>query len=502
MTNLLFRRQFVFSNKDISGFESWRKDIFTYQHTNWNLLHHEDLEFLRKKGRYFEIALLGYMLDPEKPDFSNSNILDTLLEYNSFPDLLKGIEKYNGRYALICFDENNIRFVNDLTGFREVYYCYLGKDIVCGSTPNIIAEVLNLQLTDDLSILAFFNSKEFSESDNTWIGNKTMFDHVLQLMPNHFLDINSGKTTRFWPDEPISILDVDTCAAECSAIIKGTIASAVNRYPVHIGITAGWDTRLLLAASKDFQDKVYYYVNKQSDFHRVPWDIEIPVKLAKKLGFKLNIIEIGDQVDPVFREILHKNNVLAKNKLLTVFYEVYKRNWDHTYTMSGSMGNGLARIYMRIPKDIEISGKNVSRFANYNKFDYAVNSLNEWVDEVKTICDNTGVDIMDLYQMEQENSHWGSLASTEQDIVREEIRPFNNRKLIRLFWSLESRYRYQYYPVIYIKMMKILWKNVLKTPINPTRKSLIYKLLRIIGREEEAYYYYKRKKLLKSIQSD
>lgn len=502
MNNLLYRRQFVFTNKSITGFESWNRDVIVHRTNTWNLLHHPDLEFLRRKGSYSEIVLLGYMLDPEKPDFDNSRILDELLGYHSFTNLLKGIDKYNGRFALIWLNENNVRLVNDLTGFREVYYCYLGREIVCGSTPDIVAKVLDLKSTGDQSILTFYNSKEFAESDNTWIGNKTMFDDVFQLMPNHFLDAETGKTTRFWPDEHLEILDVDVVAEECAAIIKGTIAAAINRYPVHMGITAGWDTRLLLAASKEFKDKIFYYVNKPSDYQRVPWDIKIPVRLADKLGLDLTIIEIGAQVDQEFRDVFYQNNVLARNKLLNVFYEVYKRKWDHTYTMSGSMGNGLARIYMRMPADIEITGRNVSRFAHYHKFDYVVNALNEWIGEVKELCAKTRVDIMDLYQMEQENSHWGSLASTEQDIVREEIRPFNNRKLVQLFWSLESRYRYQYYPVIYIKMMKILWKEVLKIPINPTKKSILYSLLRLIGIEEKAYYYYKRKKLLKSIQGD
>jgi len=104
-----------------------------------------------------------------------------------------------------------------------------------------------------------------------------------------------------------------------------------------------------------------------------------------------------------------------------------------------------------------------------------------------------------LYQWEQDNAHWASLASSEQDIVREEIRPFNNRRLIEIIWSLDEKYRYQYNPIIYSKIIDILWKDVMKIPLNPSTKTYFYKLLRVLGIEREVYRYYKKRKFTKSL---
>jgi hypothetical protein len=263
-----------------------------------------------------------------------------------------------------------------------------------------------------------------------------------------------------------------------------------------MGITAGWDTRLLLASSREYKEKIFYYVNKPSSFNDSTKDIKIPKNLSRKLGFKLNIIDIPDEVSTEFKEYFSSNNILSHEKLLSVFYNVYKNKWDRTYTVSGAMANGVARIYMPFPKGYEITGKNIALLADYGDSKYVIRELDKWCDQVIPICEKTGIKIMYLYQWEQDNAHWAALTSSEQDIVREEIRPFNNRRLIELLWSLEDKYRYQHHPIIYIKIMQILWKEVLETPINPSRKSNLFRILRLLGIEQKTYYAHKKRKFL------
>ena len=79
--------------------------------------------------------------------------------------------------------------LNDAVAFRKVYYAFLGKTIAIGSTPAIIAVFTGIPRTEDPKILAFHKSKERIESEEMWIGTRTLYDGVLQLLPNHCLDI-------------------------------------------------------------------------------------------------------------------------------------------------------------------------------------------------------------------------------------------------------------------------------------------------------------------------
>lgn len=497
MRNLLFRRQFIAINQEISGFDGWRHESLNHKGEVLNLYLHPDLECKRGKNRVFELLIIGYILDPEFPALTDSEIHQELLRLGTFDEVVHSLEKYNGRYAVIYSDRDILRTLNDPTGFREIYYLEDKEKIAFGSTPDIIAEALSIDKTEDQDIINFFTSDEYKKANCTWMGQRTLYDNVLLLIPNHYLDLINGNMVRFWPDKTLKRIELEDCAQECADILKGTFESAVNRYDLHMGITAGWDSRLLLSATKDFKEKIFYYVNKPTSYSRKHKDISLPLKMSKRFNLNLNIVEIPSQYDEAFRDIMYRNNVLARDDLISVFQEVIRRKWDHTFTVSGTLGNGVPRIYKRIPDDIEVKGKHIAVFSGYNQLPYPVKDLDKWALEAKTICEKAGVNIMDLAQIEQD--HWASLTSSEQDIAREEIRPFNNRKLISLFWSLNEKYRYQFYPLAYIRIMQILWTEVLDFPLNPSTKSLLYKCLRILGIERKVYKYYKKRKFIKTI---
>lgn len=501
MKSLKYRRQFALFNKDITVDKTWKSFTFHSRNSEWFLNYHPDLGFLSKSNDRHGIILLGYMLDPHSPAYKNEEIIENLLSLKGLSEILESSCKCNGRYVIIYYTRDEICVFHDATGFREVYYHFDGELAACGSTPNIIADCLEINKTKDYEILKFFNSDEYKDHDYTWIGYKTLFENVLHLPPNYYLHMQSRHIKRYWPVRKLHKIDIDTCSRACAEILKGTIASAINRFELHMGITAGWDTRLLLAASKEYRESIYYYVNKPKALANNHRDIRIPRQLAAKLDFTLNIIDIPIHVSKEFEKDFYQNNILANDKLLNIFYNVYLNNWEHTATVSGAMGNGLARVYMPLPDDIKITGTNLSILVGYSKFQYAISELEQWCNEIVPVCKDYNINIMDLYQMEQENANWASLTASEQDIVREEIRPFNNRQLIELFWSLEDKYRYQYYPLVYIKAMEILWNKVLKIPINPSKKSTIYKALRVLGIEQRVYYLYKRINLMRDIRS-
>lgn len=493
MNRLKYRRQFLLINKVISIFDGWGKLSIINQQIDYYIYYHPDLFIYHGTNDNFELILLGYILDPENPEYDNNAIFNDLLRNTSFESLISSIHKYTGRFVLIFNGKSDFKILNDATGFREVFYSLNDDTVCCASTPNIISEFMDVKKTKDKDILDFYQSPEFKK-DHMWIGCNTLFDGVLHLVPNHYLDLQLKRTFRFWPVKQLNRVSLEYCAKECAKILKGTITSAVNRYKLHIGLTSGWDTRLILSATKDYKDRIFYYVNKLAYFNSNSPDLAIPMKISKKLGFKLNIIETLQEVDPQFEKNFYNNNILSHAKLLPVFYEVYLRKWEDTYTVSGTMGNGLARIYIRLPKNVEITGENIARIVGFQNFPYAVRSLETWAADVKQKCKETNIDIMDLFEWEQDNANWASLASSEQDIVREEIRPFNNRKLIETFWSLDPNYRFQYNPATYKAIIKILWEDLLHFPFNPSRRTSFYSLLRSFGIERKIYYAYKKRK--------
>lgn len=286
MNNLLYRRQFILSNKKATGFENWKNLKLQNPDQTFFLYHHPDLQISTDKNKFFDLVLLGYILDPENPSFNDQSILKELAKRNSFDLLVKDLDRYNGRFVLIISSKASLRIINDTTGFREVFYTFKNDLFACGSTPNIIAQTYDIEKTDDIDILSFYSSEAYKKNDYTWLGYKTLYKNILHLPPNHFIDTVEKKIDRFWPREPLEFIGIDECAEKCAKILKGTIASALNRYNLHMGVTGGWDTRLILSATKDFKNKIFFFVNKPTNFTKNHKDIRIPKKLAKKAGFQ------------------------------------------------------------------------------------------------------------------------------------------------------------------------------------------------------------------------
>ena len=76
----------------------------------------------------------------------------------------------------------------------------------------------------------------------------------------------------------------------------------------------------------------------------------------------------------------------------------------------------------------------------------------------------------------------GGLSGSEQNIVREELRAFNNRELISTYLSLKDNCRHRDYPLGHVRIIEMLWNDLLKFKMDIPRYGL-KKFLRAFGLE-------------------
>jgi hypothetical protein len=87
-----------------------------------------------------------------------------------------------------------------------------------------------------------------------------------------------------------------------------------------------------------------------------------------------------------------------------------------------------------------------------------------------------------------------NLGASEGDIVREEMRPLNCRKLITTYIALHDKYRYKNYPVGYVRIIETLWKDLMQIPLaayTNSPKYWIRKITNFLGLELMIYNMYK-----------
>lgn len=498
MQNLVFRRQFVLSNTQVSQGDGWDKLIFKVQNETFHLQSHPDLSLFHAESKNFNLILLGTIIDPFNPENDSSAILQNLASEECFEDVIKATFTFGGRFVIIGIDNSGMRLFSDAMALREVYYIKKDGLLACGSSPSILDKWFNLGLDTDKEFQDFYTSGAFNSQERIMIGDRTMIKGVRHLMPNHYLDMQTMKTKRFWPIMKEPKLSIDSAIDLMSDILTGTYKAVAGKYIIHQGLTSGWDTRLLLAASKNFLNDMQFFFlrgHKGDTAEKPSADYLVTVKIAKELNLNLEIVDFGAEVtDENFKEIYLANNVLARPKLLSAFYHVYVHNYQNTLTISGTGGNEILRT-MRVTGQTDENSFRLAKLWKYQSFPYITKTIDEWFHQNKALQE-TNYRKIDLFFWEQFFGNWGSLSTSEQDIVREELRPFNNRAFIAAYISLPAKYRYADNPLGYVRIIKKLWPELLDYDMDIGHYSF-KKVLRKVKLERTFFILYNNLKRLK-----
>lgn len=428
------------------------------------LYNHPDLEvnYIQKGEK--ELYILGFILDPYNPRLMNKSILkEILLNCESFENVLSYTDKYSGRWALIWKDKAGIKIMNDACGARQVYF-YSGENGVwCGSQPAILAYELGLETDDNPELIRFINSKEYRTTNFDWYGDETVYKNIRHLLPNHYLDMNSLETRRFWPNAALNNLEIADAVKEASHILEGTLKSVANRFDkVMLSVTAGYDSRMVLAASKTVKDKIKYFFC-MDDHNQKSIDYKVSSQLLTSLGLKQEIIT-KIPMDAEFLEIYNQNVTLASKEPFKEFiYSFYKDYSDYIH-VSGVCGE-ITRNFWYYNYDKGVSLEELISVSKYRGLTYMEKSISKWFEDAESVKNR--INLYDLYFWENISGNWGAKSCAEQDIAIEEVWPYNNRKLMTALLSTGIECRKPPFYKLQREIVKCLWKETLCKPINP-----------------------------------
>ena len=104
----------------------------------------------------------------------------------------------------------------------------------------------------------FINSFEFSnKKEHNWPFESSPYKEIKHMLPNHWINLETGICKRYWPDKALPALPLDEAVKRISADLRGLMKSAANRFDLVLAVTSGWDSRVVLASSKDIINKIH-----------------------------------------------------------------------------------------------------------------------------------------------------------------------------------------------------------------------------------------------------
>ena len=469
--------QYFITNDDHVSLDD--SDFSEFHVDDFKIFVHKNLKANQFSSGSNKLVILGDAFNPFNPEFSNERIGKELVQANFLDEFLKNLDKITGRYVMFLCIDGSYYVLSDFFGQRQVYYWFDANCFYASSSPKLILETLKLDLEIDEIKLALSKSNYFLKIHEHWLLGETDWDSRLKkILPNHYLNINQ-KTAKRIPMYVTKTLNNEGLEQEALSILKNSMEAYSKRYSIMLGITSGYDSRLLLASSITLKNTIKYFTFNRKDTY-VKRDIKIARQLAEAYHLDYKSIDTSALSLEFISE--YKNQfiiprILDKTKNIQWFKN---QNLKNTAVVSGNGGPIIKRIY----KEEDFATANsICKATKIEPSKFNISAIDQWLETAKEYTKEHSLLISDLFYLEMKFGKWGSKMSHEIDFAAvENFTPYNNRHLA---FSLLLYYNKGNHKTITLSLLEKSLEGITTIPFNPkTWKDTIKKII--------FYEYYKK----------
>ncbi|MDT0632210.1 hypothetical protein [Rubrivirga litoralis] len=475
MHPLLYRRQFLLGPRPVDGLpDAWQR----IEVAGGRILHaHPDLAVTQRERGGVELTLLGYAIDPHHPERDDADVLDDLLgRVGRAAEVLAETDPLGGRWALVATDADEALLFHDAHGLRQVVYTHGEGGVWCASDTPLLGHAVELE-DDPEAVAEFVESDHFQRWPQVWWpGDRTRYAGVRQLLPNHVLDLGTGAPRRFWPTAPLEPRTLKSGVERGTAILRGMVAGATRRFPLTAAVTAGVDSRLLLAACRGVTDRVAFYTFVHYEIDRTHVDVVTPAEVLGSLGLDHHVVDclsVNDFLtsdDPAiasYRSLYMSNTSVPHDVWGAISYSMNEAvPGDRVLVKSNCNSTTWWLHPWRDPEPYrtpeELARAMARRMTKGNPF--AIREFTDWA--TRAARSSRGYDLLNLFHVEQRVGRWQAADQLERDLDHETFDAANSREYYSTLLGVPAKHRKPPYR-LHREMIRAMWPGTLSVPINP-----------------------------------
>lgn len=265
MERLLFRRQFVIGERQFTPNRHWR----TLELKHGLILScHSDLKFTTVSKKETSLTLIGIAVNPHNPNWDERMILeDTIERCDSLDSCIETTKPLAGRWVIVFENQEDTCLFTDPCGLRQIYYYHSESEFWCGSQPEVLRENVSLSHDQSSELNEFLLHPNHSKRESAWFGDSTIYKDCRHLLPNHYYSVKHAQAIRFYPcGSMVAEKEIGQIIPKASGLLSGTMLSLAGRYKLRQALTAGMDSRVILAASRQVSDQYRLFCVSQTTF--------------------------------------------------------------------------------------------------------------------------------------------------------------------------------------------------------------------------------------------
>jgi len=230
--------------------------------------------------------MVGYPVSPEGELVMNDLEWDTGPGAASDEEVEHLLYTYSGRYVALLCGGNLARVYVDPIGSLGVLYCP-SQGIVTSSMFLIPESADTGDRTELVNVLGIPGSEAI------YSFGLTPRESVDYLLPNHYLDLSDWTVHRHWPAGDFDYAqDPASVVAEIAGGVRKNVRAIVRNGPVQMSLTAGRDSRMMLACSREMVGDITFVTIALND--RMGFvDRNVAERMAHRMGLRHRLLRAG-----------------------------------------------------------------------------------------------------------------------------------------------------------------------------------------------------------------
>lgn len=199
------------------------------------------------------------------------------------------IPKLSGLYVLITFGRMPLRLYMDHGGSFPMVYSAIDKRAASSPALLLDEDAYRDRFRPDLH-----QALIGKEGGGGWIsGTLTAHRDVHRVLPNHYLDLVEWTAHRFWPREGEfgAWREFEPAVRDAAEALRKFSNAACATFDVAATVTAGFDSRLLVASCRESAERCEFFTIRAPD---AELDIDVSQEIARRFDLKHRVLPLRE----------------------------------------------------------------------------------------------------------------------------------------------------------------------------------------------------------------
>ncbi|HEV8083013.1 MAG TPA: hypothetical protein VGP55_07420 [Chitinophagaceae bacterium] len=299
--------------------------------------------------------------------------------------------------------------------------------------------------------------------NNSWVpAGLTTRINIRRLLPNHTLSLSDWKISRHWPGTNTDLSEdfntIDSIKT-ISKSIQSNIGAVCKAYPVTFSLTAGRDSRMLLACARNYLSNATFFTFVSA---KDTPDKEISSLIAKRFNLTHTFLPTEKASPDELEQWLKLTGMSVSGSIWKIHKTI--KNLDPSRVLLPGMAGEIGRAFYWRPGDSfekQLSAKNLLKRFDLPLHFQLINAIEDWMSEITFL--NT-FSLLDLAYVEQRLGCWAAPQHYGNTTSTFELTMFNTRPIIDSLMRLPSNYRRK--QQLATDICEFAWPELLEFPFN------------------------------------